>query len=325
MSPVPYAQHPLLGWTPRPGTKGFSGREGWAETRYNELGLRDRRIEPKQPGEFRILCLGDSYTLSGAIPEEETYPRRLERLLNAEAVRAALPGHPRSVRVINGGRVGINAVYSVGLAETYHRLLQPDWVVLQVRDYGESVFDPVHEFRYERADGGVRFHHRWHLEEMSRVKRLLMRTGLRETVVAKLGLQRLQDLRPKAEPRPTARPAGPSPAVLEAVGQTVRELRRKYPHLVLLHFPYGSPRAADLLPCQPEEARWVESADREGVPLIPMRDWIARDYSVSRIPPSGFFNTLPWSGHPNEHGNQLAAEALRDYFTRQASFVPVRP
>lgn len=323
LTPAPYQQHPQLGWTPRPHSRGFNGTEGWAETRFNEWGLRDRRIEPKQPGEFRILCLGDSYTVSGAIPEAETYPRQLERLLNTESARAALPGHPRTVRVINGGRVGINSTYSVGLAETYLQLFQPDWVTLQIRDYGETLFDPVHEFRYDRTPEGVKFYHRWHLEEMSTLKRLLLRSGVRDSAVAKLGLQRLKDLRPKAAAKPVedeppaSKKRGPAAEVLLAVDETVRELRQRYPHLVLLHFPYGSPEEADLRPADPEETRWAEDAAREGLPLIPLRDAIARDYAASRVPPYGFFNTLPWSGHPNEHGNRLAAETLRDFFTRQ--------
>jgi len=319
LSPSGYAQHPQLGWSPRPFGRSFNGTEGWAQTRFNEWGLRDRRIEPKQPGEFRILCLGDSYTVSGAVSEEKTFPRRLEALLSTAAARASLPGRPASVRVINGGRVGINAVYSIGLAETYQRLFQPDWVVLQVRDYGDTVFDPVHEFRYERVGTRLKLHHRWHTEEMGKLKRLLLESRIRDAAVAKLGFQRLQDM---VRLRSDAGEAGPSVATspaLQAVSESVRELRRRYPRLVLIHFPYGAPENADLLPCQPEEAEWVEAARRNAVPMISLRHRFGREYAATHRPPYGFANTLPWTGHPNEYGYRLAAEELADFFTHSVA------
>ena len=50
----------------------------------NALGLRDRDYEPKRPGEFRILSLGDSYAFGFGVELEESYAKVVERELNRQ-------------------------------------------------------------------------------------------------------------------------------------------------------------------------------------------------------------------------------------------------
>ncbi|MGV3722825.1 MAG: SGNH/GDSL hydrolase family protein [Actinomycetota bacterium] len=317
-APAPFVQHPRLGWTPKPFATGFNGREGWSRSTYNELGFRDARIDPKPPGELRILCLGDSYTEGGGMAAARTFPKLLERSLGSPERLARLPGRPTSVRVINAGRAGTTMAYSVGLAETYQELVDPDWVVLQVRDYGEVLFDPIHEFRFVRAGADISFRNSWHQENVGAVKRALVSLGLRESAVCKFGLQRAKDFLRAASRQPTRDSAPkaqqPSSQTLRAVDWCVSQLRARYPRLVVVHIPYGSAASAALTSPQAEETRLVEDCKSNNVPVIPMRRWIERDYAVTRVPPFGFSNTLPWSGHPNEHGNALVANALLRFF-----------
>ena len=59
------------------------GREE-REVRYriNSLGFRDRELTAaKVPGEYRILCLGDSFTFGTGVPLEDAWPRLLEGVL----------------------------------------------------------------------------------------------------------------------------------------------------------------------------------------------------------------------------------------------------
>jgi len=320
-APAPFVQHPRLGWVPKPFASGFNGREGWSRSTYNELGFRDQPLGAKVPGEFRILCLGDSYTEGGGMTSDRTFPKLLEKALQQPERLRKLPGSPTSVRVINAGRAGTTMAYSAGLAETYRELVEPDWVVLQVRDYDTVLFDPVHEFRFERDGDDVVFRHSWHQDNMGKVKRTMIRLGLRESAVFKFGLQRAKDfLKAGTVPRQDKRPANTesavSPHVLLAVDRSVSMLRKGFPRLVVVHIPYGSASAAALVSARPEEVRLLEDCERESIPVIPMRGWIDQDFAVTRVPPFGFANTLPWSGHPNQHGNQLIADALFDYFTQ---------
>jgi len=97
----------------------ISGQE--VKIRTNSLGFRAGEIPPeKTPGAFRILVLGDSITLSAFLPEEQTYPDLVEKILREK----------KPVEVINAG------VYDVGLEEELWILkesglkLNPDLVLL---------------------------------------------------------------------------------------------------------------------------------------------------------------------------------------------------
>ena len=68
------------------------------EFRYNELGFRDVEWGPKRPDVRRVIVLGDSFTEGWGVREADTYPRVLERLLNA--------AEPGRWEVRNAGRRG---------------------------------------------------------------------------------------------------------------------------------------------------------------------------------------------------------------------------
>lgn len=59
-------------------------------------GFRDRVYGPKEPGEYRILMLGDSHTMGHVVAPEDTIPKQLERFLRQERPK-------RRVTVINAG------------------------------------------------------------------------------------------------------------------------------------------------------------------------------------------------------------------------------
>jgi hypothetical protein len=53
------------------------------EFRYNSLRYRDAELGPRRPGVRRVMVLGDSFTEGQGVKERDTYPRELERLLDA--------------------------------------------------------------------------------------------------------------------------------------------------------------------------------------------------------------------------------------------------
>src|SRR5215213_5067822 len=80
--PIPYHHDPALGWMPEPYSSGLYTLEGRGSCAYNEYGFRGDKIGEKKPGELRIVALGDSYTEAQQMNIEQTYPARLEQLLN---------------------------------------------------------------------------------------------------------------------------------------------------------------------------------------------------------------------------------------------------
>lgn len=322
--PIPYRHDPALGWMPVPNSRGLYTLEGRGVCEYNEFGFRGGPVGAKRPGELRVVALGDSYTEAQQMDIEQTYPARLERLLGARGAAGW-----ESVRVLNGGRSASSPAYCVRLAEEYKKIFQPDWVVLLTNDGNwVNIFDPSKEIYLRPAGDAVRTEVRWRWDTMSPLMKRLMHWRLRDLATFQYAYNRLgtiQAVRAKAANNEAAPPAAtaqaegreggkvPAARLEKAVDWTVEQMSRLYPKLVVVHVPTGA-TVKGLGPKQPVEDLLVKSCARYGVPLIMMRDRINRDFAATAQPPYGFYNTLPWTGHLNEHGHALVAQALYEFF-----------
>ncbi len=74
------------------------------------------------PGEYRIVCLGESTTATGG---KDSWPMQLERFLKRERPSVAF-------RVINKGHTGITSTYLLARAQGYLRTLQPSLVIASI-------------------------------------------------------------------------------------------------------------------------------------------------------------------------------------------------
>jgi len=136
-----HALHPHYGWTLRPG-EATTFRIPVAENEFKDVyteisrqGFRDRVYGPKEPGEFRILMLGDSFIFGRATEMEDSIPRQLERVLVER-----LPGS--RIQVINGGISGTGPWQQHGMLRERGFDLQPDLVIQSVypgNDIGDSL------------------------------------------------------------------------------------------------------------------------------------------------------------------------------------------
>jgi hypothetical protein len=100
-----------------PGARGVS--QG-VELRYNRFGMRDREPQPKAPGSFRLLVLGDSVTFGPGVAFEDTWGHRL---------RAALA--PAGVDdVVIAGVPGWNTVQEERFLTRWADELEPDLVIV---------------------------------------------------------------------------------------------------------------------------------------------------------------------------------------------------
>ena len=108
---------------------GYRNRPGLSATFYgvpvtiNALGMREKELAAKAPGEFRILVLGDSVTFGIGVRYEDALPQQLELVLNER--RAA-----RRYRFLNLGVPSYNTEQQLIQLRTLGLELDPDAVIL---------------------------------------------------------------------------------------------------------------------------------------------------------------------------------------------------
>ena len=115
---------PVLGWSKKPDYRlGKSTGEFDVTFQTNELGLRDDPMgDPRKPANtFRVLMLGDSFTLGWAVDREDLFVDQLERWWQREN---------RRVDVINVGTEGYSTDQSVAWLMERGRDFEPDLVLL---------------------------------------------------------------------------------------------------------------------------------------------------------------------------------------------------
>ena len=108
-------------------------REG-VQIKTNSDGYRDNDFtrEPK-PGEFVIAVLGDSFTFGQGVPQSETFPAVLQKLLNKN-------NGPDRFRVWNLGVSGYNTEQEAYQLEHFVLDKKPNWVVV---GYNINDIEPI--------------------------------------------------------------------------------------------------------------------------------------------------------------------------------------
>lgn len=113
---VRYEPHPYIGYVLKPGL---------AELGVNALGLRGPALTRRKPeGVFRVLCLGGSTTFGALVEAHQSWPSRLELLLD----EAAGPG--RDFEVLNAGVPGYTTAESLANLATRMVEFQPDVLIV---------------------------------------------------------------------------------------------------------------------------------------------------------------------------------------------------
>ncbi len=127
--PIPYSLEvnmyfeadPYTGYRHRPDTTGLYQAD--MPARANSQGNRDELVAlPKPPGVFRILLIGDSFTVGANVQEAEAYGQVLERLLNQSG--------SRKVEVVNTGVGGWNPFQYAQFLEHYGAQYEPDLLLV---------------------------------------------------------------------------------------------------------------------------------------------------------------------------------------------------
>jgi hypothetical protein len=116
---------------------------------------RTRPDRPITEGSVRVLCFGGSTTWGISVPDEETFPARLEAYLNADAARAG--GKARRFEVENYGVPGYTLGQAAPLARQQLAAQPPDLILVQLHNRGRRPFMgvPGQVNSYPREQAGV--------------------------------------------------------------------------------------------------------------------------------------------------------------------------
>src|SRR3954468_19915222 len=125
-----------------------------ARVQTNDQGFRDRQanIPAKQPGEFRIVVLGDSFTFGPGVEYEHLYTS----LLGSRLARS----HPE-VKVINLAVEGYNIIQYEAVLEEVGLGLKPDLVLLALFPVNDFELDDYQH--HQRLAQGAQVHLPWYL------------------------------------------------------------------------------------------------------------------------------------------------------------------
>ncbi len=159
----------------------------WTFNRYtthpmftvNSHGLRGLEIDPdKRPGEFRILCLGNSVSAGDNLAEKDSYPFLLQGYL-----RKRCPGV--LVRVMNGAVYGYSAVQGRMVLEDVAEEFKPDLVIVCFGRFEPSMVD---------ESGEPLPAHRWPLANLRTAAfRSMLYLTLRQSLESRLQRDALTD------------------------------------------------------------------------------------------------------------------------------------
>jgi len=112
-----------LGWRMVPNDEHFTYT---FPVRVNSYGLRNRELDAKQGGEFRVLVLGDSHVYGQGLSDDEVFTTKLERRLHSlnESQREG------SFNVINAGARAYSVNQEIIFLRTSGMQFLPDLVLL---------------------------------------------------------------------------------------------------------------------------------------------------------------------------------------------------
>jgi hypothetical protein len=265
-----------------------------SELRTNKLGFRDDKadVPAKRPSEFRLIVLGDSFTVSGGVDYDRIYTSLLDKRLkasvpNANVINLAVGGY----NIIQYGLV----LQEVGLS------LTPDVVVVAVFPFNDLSNDTYRSNEADAAGKSTPSDSPWH-EKLYVYQALLVKVEWRLRALFQ---------KPVAPTPEATRAAQAAQALRDA---DARENLEALERLVDFAAARGLPVLVALLPNTTsfEQQRQDFAAF---VNLCETRNWqctnlLDRFIATGVSPRSLRLNLI--DGHPNEVYNALVAQFLAE-------------
>ncbi len=306
-----YVSDPELGRIRKSGLY-VHGIEGFSWSHINSLGMRGEEIGSKQPGETRVLFLGDSFTEAFQVPGDDTF---------VEIVGDELGSDGYQVHVINAGRSGASPADYIALAPWFAERIAPDVTVIQLSDQDftdDLTGQGERNFRIEKTGGGFsavldpEFRSATPL-----VQRYPGLSPLLQIPLVRLAGENLsRTLSERGEAPEAGEPTSSSAVTVsptydaELLAWVLDELANRYQHLVILYVPDISFSDDRGLRTSEVEAALESGARERGIAFASPRDDFVASFERDHRAPTGFANSRPGTGHLNVVGHALIARRL---------------
>ncbi|MCV6636414.1 hypothetical protein [Candidatus Albibeggiatoa sp. nov. NOAA] len=129
--PIPYSVErgmfceadPYTGYRLKPNISSYAHNTGYTN-HINQYGHRDQAVQiPKPDNVFRILLLGDSFTIGAKMREDQAYGHLLENLLDQQI-------EGKKIEIVNSGLGGWQPFQYAQYYEHYGQQFEPDMVLV---------------------------------------------------------------------------------------------------------------------------------------------------------------------------------------------------
>ena len=307
---------PEIGYAGRPNIHGIQTREGISEVRFNSHGFHDiEHDRTPDPDTYRVVVVGNSYTMAEQVPRADVYVSRLEKELTLCPVLAG-----RKIETINLGVDGYTIHQQYLVLLDYGLSLSPDLVVLQVNSFAlAGDFDPLFNLSPRLVLHGDELDvdrayllHPEFRRRASRVAALIQQLSDRSRV-----LQYLLEVRRRAGQlsATSAKPAGAQALeryrsdrdmVVEQFAKLLRDLNIPW---ALTIVPTADDTTYSPERSSPMEIDWLNLAHRLGIPAIDVEQEARAEVRTTGRFLHGFGTTMT-TGHLNRHGHAFFARAL---------------
>jgi len=268
---------------------GAEQRKYGVENRTNGHGMRDLEPVTDAEGELaRIAVLGDSVTFGFGVPEESTYPRVLEVLLNERQPGGA----GRLYDVLNFGVGGYSTRDEALVLEHKALAFEPDLVIVgySLNDPEIEPFQPLHTHYLEPAW--------WRHSHLLR----LAHKALRQRDVERLGGGDYH------------RYLHAHPAKWKSVEQAFADIRRVADgagcDVLVAIFPQVMKRGWAEYPYHEIHAQVAAAARAAGLLALDLLEPFSRQ-------PQQSLRVSPGDAHPSAAGHAIAAQAIADYLAER--------
>jgi len=283
-----YQRDPVRFWRLRPYANSDLNPESRDTQLINSMGLRDDEFPmEKQPGELRVITMGDSCTFGDGVANWETYANVLEDMLSKN-----IPG--KSVQVINAGVPGYTSYQVRQYLERELLKFKPDLVVIYV-GFNDNVPAANGITDAERGEVGAVV---WEAQKLL--------NALRSYQVVKYLV-----MRAKQRLFPGVNPEAQNPEGVEH--QIFRVPFEDFVKNLVAIKRFGDSKGFKTLimtlphefPYEPERNGYIRQAAQEGgIPLLDLFK-IMKEYQAA-----GEDLFTPDGGHPNELGHRRIAENI---------------